>query len=79
MPRPICVPCRREMTALDNGHIVHILQSSNEPYQIWSGDLWECPECGNQAVIGFGRAPVASHFEDDFDKWLPQVDLEIPS
>lgn len=37
-----------------------------DPYKVWMGDLWECPDCGAEVVIGCGVGPVAEHYQPDF-------------
>ena len=36
------------------------------PYKLWVGDLYECEGCGAKIVSGFGRAPIAEHYQPDF-------------
>jgi len=36
------------------------------PYKIWYADLWKCPNCKNEIIVGFGWNPVAEHFQNDF-------------
>jgi hypothetical protein len=38
-----------------------------QPYKLWVADLWECPECAHQIVVGFGHGPVREHHEEDFE------------
>lgn len=76
MPRPICAPCRTEMTPKKNGYRVH-LRANGQPYQLWDGDLWECRRCGVEVVIGFGQNPVAVHFEPEFPRFLATSELEV--
>ena len=66
--RPVCVKCKLEMRPETNG--VGLLDMFNppdkpepQPYQVWDADLWKCPECGCEIVVGFGEGPVARHFE----------------
>src|SRR5262245_37605123 len=37
------------------------------PYKLWVGDLWQCPECGHQIVVGVIAGPVSEHFHPDFE------------
>lgn len=78
MPRPICVPCAREMTCAKNGYMVHMKTSAEQPYQIWSGDMYECGGCGHQCVVRFAATAVVEHFDEErFNKFLADVDLEV--
>jgi hypothetical protein len=40
-----------------------------EPYKVWSGDLWECPDCHAEIIVGTGRDPVSQNYMPDFAKW----------
>lgn len=37
-----------------------------EPYKVWSGDLWTCPDCGASVVVGIGRGPLSEHYQGEF-------------
>ena len=63
--RPVCPPCQVEMRPERNG--VGLLDYADfGPYQLWDTDLWECPKCHHQIVIGFGDSPMYSHWESSF-------------
>jgi hypothetical protein len=36
------------------------------PYKLWNSDLWACPDCGHEIVVGHGAGPIAEHYEDRF-------------
>ncbi len=36
------------------------------PYKLWDADLWACPECGHEIITGFGRGPLAEHFQSTY-------------
>jgi hypothetical protein len=38
-----------------------------EPYKVWVGDLWKCPECQHEIVVGVVGGPVSEHYLPDFD------------
>ncbi len=60
MPRPICVACRIEMSPEHNGQLA-VLQCVGVPeldYQVWRSDLWKCPMCGHEVIMGFGDKPT---------------------
>lgn len=68
--RPICVKCECELRPDENG--VGLLDMFNpsdkpdpQPYQIWDADLYKCPKCGYEVVVGFGNNAVAHHFDPD--------------
>jgi hypothetical protein len=43
------------------------------PYQVWNADLWECPDCGHQVILGYGQSHCSEHYETDFKTWLSMV------
>lgn len=45
---PVCVKDGRRMTCKKNGVLVE-----DGPYQM-DGDMYECPNCGAQVIVGFG-------------------------
>lgn len=78
--KPICVPCERFYRPKKNGFsfIEGMPESVSEakpgkaepekwaPYKLWMGDLWACPDCGSEIVVGCGRAPLGEHYQPDF-------------
>ena len=59
--RPVCVKCEVEMRAEKNGVIVVDIEHETVT-QFWSADLWRCPKCDAEIVIGF--VPSAIRFGD---------------
>jgi hypothetical protein len=37
-----------------------------EPYKLWVGDLWECPDCHARVVCGVTNFPIAERHHPDF-------------
>ena len=35
-------------------------------YKLWSGDLYECPDCEHQIVVGHGAQPIAEHWHTEY-------------
>lgn len=93
MPKPVCVPCRRFYRPHRNGTAFIEamprgieaappgLEAPNlwEPYKLWMADLWRCPGCGNEIIIGAGFAPLREHFHQDFaeqvEKWKAEITI----
>ena len=46
------------------------------PYKLWTGDLWECPDCRHQLVSGTGREPILEHYQDGFAERVKQLGAE---
>jgi hypothetical protein len=91
--RPICVACQRFYRAKKNGfYFIEGMPRAGaprnptpgtsepehwEPYKLWVGDLYECEGCGHQIVSGFGRGPIAEHYQQDFLERVVRVGAEL--
>ena len=77
--KPICVKCRRFYRAKRNGfYFIEGMPTENEakpgtsepekwqPYKLWVGDRWACEGCGTVILSGFGRGPIAEHYQTNF-------------
>lgn len=80
--KPICVPCERFMRPKHNGYrflegmptmcgadpAKNIGRSAVgwQPSKLWIGDLWHCPDCGAEIVVGVAHRPLAEHYEPTF-------------
>lgn len=80
--KPICVPCSRffrpKKTGLyftegmpkpgvSNSDIVGTRSPGSwQPYKLWAGDLWECPDCGAEVVTGVPPRAIAEHYQPEF-------------
>ena len=67
--RMICAKCGKELKCKKNEVIVEELVLSDSS-RIWEADLWKCPKCGIEIITGFGLAPIAEHFQKDYQKIL---------
>lgn len=49
------------------------------PYKLWNGDLWKCPDCGHEIVVG-ALHQVSEHYYPDWDeavtKFNPQITVK---
>jgi len=82
MPKPVCPACQCFYRPKQNGfsfvegmpdgsaHNIRGKRSpeSWRPYKLWNGDLWECPDCGAQVVVGCAPQPIAEHYQPTFAK-----------
>lgn len=81
MPKPVCVKCQCFFRPKTNGvHWVEGMPDGHtpgnirgrrapeawQPYKLWNSDLWECPDCGHQIIVGHAGQPTAEHYQDDF-------------
>lgn len=60
--------CGRFMRPEKNGVTVEELMEDGAPYRLWDADLWACPECGARIVSGFGREPLAEHYQPNYQE-----------
>lgn len=58
--------CGRFMRVKRNSVTVEELLEDGSPYKLWNADLFECPECGVEVIAGFGRAPIAEHYQPTY-------------
>ena len=70
MPKLTCVRCRPYFKPKKNAIAVEEGMPRGDgvwgSYKLWQADLWECPGCGAQLVTGYGRNPIAEHYETDY-------------
>lgn len=85
--KPVCVPCQRFYRMKKGGYYFlegmpkggeRAMPGTAEPerwtrYKLWVGDLWGCPDCGAQIVVGVGLAPLGEHYQEDFLKKVDQL------
>jgi hypothetical protein len=77
--KPICVPCQRFYRCVKVGYkfLEGMPKEGNPepgtmepdqwaPYKLWTGDKWRCEDCGTEIVVGFGREPIAEHYQEGF-------------
>jgi hypothetical protein len=58
--------CGRFMRVKKNGVTVEELLEDGAPYKLWDADLLECIECGVEIIAGFGKGPLAEHWQPDY-------------
>jgi len=79
MARPVCVTCRREFRLKEAGvYVEYTRGTADNPYQIYAGDLWECPDCQREILSGFGLTPISEHFEPDYTAMKELCLLSVP-
>jgi hypothetical protein len=62
----VCVPCGVFMLIDKNSVTVEELMSDGQPYKLWDGDRYKCPTCGHTIISGFGKLPMAEHFQPSY-------------
>lgn len=78
--KPVCVPCQRFFRCKKTGfNFIEGMPRENhaqpgtlepekwQPYKLWTSDRWECEGCGAVILSGFGREPIAEHYQPDFE------------
>jgi hypothetical protein len=58
--------CGRFMQCVRNSVTVEELLEDGTGYKLWDADKFACVECGVEIVAGFGRAPLAEHWQPDY-------------
>ena len=73
MPKSVCVKCEVELKPEYTGVIVaEMMHNNTEIYKLWEADLWKCPECGLEVVLGFGSMPFMEHLDGDLNAMLEE-------
>jgi hypothetical protein len=68
----VCVGCKIEFRCLKNDIVAEQLADFGS-YRLWSADLWICPDCGHKIISGFGKGPIAEHYQSNYDDVLAQI------
>jgi hypothetical protein len=72
--RPICVKCKTYYRCKRNDFPFEVAWEGR-PFSLHLGDLWECPRCGAEIIIGVGKAPIATRHDAN---WLKlRVSYEV--
>lgn len=58
--------CGRFMQVIRNSVTVEEVLEDQAPYKLWDADRWACPECGAEVITGFGREPIAEHWQPTY-------------
>lgn len=60
MSRPICVECRVEYSCKQNDVLISDPAVGGFEATYWHADMWECPGCKHQTIVGRGKSMLAS-------------------
>ena len=58
----ICAKCRVELRVKTND-VRPVEMTINGPAHVWAADLWHCPVCGLEVLLGFGESAWSSQGE----------------
>ena len=65
-----CVKCRVFMVPKKTGVFVEegmpLEDKTWGPYKLWMADLAECPSCGFELLVGFGRESLGEHYQANY-------------
>lgn len=74
MPKSVCVNCEVELKPAHIGIVVaEMMHHNTKIYKLWEADLWKCPECGLEVVLGFASMPFMEHNEGDINAKLEEL------
>ena len=69
--RPFCQPCKRRYRCKRNEVAIRYGHEDRPPEpgcSVAVGDLWECPSCGQEIIIGWAYSPWrGATFADESD------------
>lgn len=77
MTKPVCVKCQKFFYPKMNGVVWEEgkpWSNGSEPheengwssYKLWAADLWACPKCGHEIIVGHASRRFAEHYEPDY-------------
>ena len=71
MPMMACLTCRTFLKIKKNGvALIEGMPSGRAgewvDYKLWMGDLYGCESCGAEVIAGFGREPIAEHYQPTY-------------
>jgi hypothetical protein len=91
--KPVCVTCQRFFQCIKTGYyFIEAMPAPGsprrpepgtahpehwQPYKLWVSDLWTCEGCGAQILSGFGREPLAEHYQPDFADMAARVNATL--
>lgn len=60
-----CPKCERPLRVVKNGVIIERQSIEAMPYQVFHGDVWGCPMCGNE-VLKTAKEPWTESHKPDY-------------
>lgn len=76
MPEAVCPKCSIALRPETNGvSVAEMFQEDTKVYRIRQADLWKCPGCGMEVILGFSDHGI-EHYEDGFEEALQRHDLK---
>lgn len=78
MPRPVCVPCKREMVMVKAVTVQFNAFATSGAYQQWQGDLAQCDGCGAEVVTRYGQQSSWEHHQGRDTARYSTPDIIVP-
>ena len=75
-PGYACVACQTYLRPRKN-EIYVLIENDDVAHAVWCADLWECPDCGTQVILGYGQQPVSKNYKDDFEYYVEKCTHSI--
>lgn len=47
------------------------------PYKVWVADLWKCPECFHEIVVGFAEWPLSQDYMENFEGFCKTAAIQV--
>lgn len=73
MAEKVCVKCEVELRVKANG-IAVVSMATWGPLSLYRADLWTCPVCGYEALIGFGQQEAVHRFDTDLEAHINSLE-----
>lgn len=70
----ICAKCCIELRPKTNGICIAEM-SCQGAEALWSADLWHCPQCGLEVILGTGSQPINMYWDPEFTEKYIQPDV----
>lgn len=58
--------CGHFMVCIKNSVTVEELDGYGAPYKLWDADKFSCPNCHQDVITGFAKAPFAEHWQPSY-------------
>lgn len=69
--KKVCIKCQIELRPKENG-VLAVSMASFGAYEVYEADIWHCPGCGWEGILGFGSDSVAQHLGYDLEAILAE-------
>ncbi len=79
--KPVCVTCQCELRPKHcSVGLLDMFNPTNkkepQPYCLWEADIYWCPNCSFEVVMGFADQPYARHNDDDLSTLVERREVD---